>query len=200
MPGLRHRLETGEVGRVRPPGEPAAAVREVDRDEHDVDRPGGHQRDECQVEPREPDRGQPDQHADRAGDRAGDEEQDREREIAWRSSRVSPSTPRSRAAPPAPARSGRRGRTGCRAERDHRVDRDARERRRPVRAERGQDEERDRQERRDREDANDRRPVERAGERAATPARSRGVRRLQCLACRPGDRRRRGGVRARAAR
>ncbi len=131
-----HGLEPGEVGRARAPGEAAAAVREVDRDQHDVHCTGGHQRDQREVEPREADRRQPDEHAHAAGDRPGDEEQDGEGEVdgVVEAGRGPDPDHEQRHLPERdqPDAAVQHPEPEC----DHRVDRDARERGRPVGADR----------------------------------------------------------------
>jgi hypothetical protein len=155
-----HGLEPREVGGVRPSGEAAAAVREVDRDQHDVHGAGRHQRDQGQVDAGESDRGQADQDPHDAGDRRRHEQQDRERQVRGE---VQPGrsphpdheqchlSERDQADPAA---------EDAEPERDDRVDRDAREGRRPVGADGRQHEEGDCEERGDREPADDGRPVE----------------------------------------
>ena len=155
-----HGLEPGEVGRARSPGEAAAAVREVDRDQHDVHRPGGHQRDQREVEPREADRREPDEHADAAGDRPGDEEQDGEGEVDGEVEAGRGPDPdheqRHLSERDQPDAAVQHPEPEC----DHRVDRDTRKGGRPVGADRREDEEGNREEHRDRKDTHDRRPVE----------------------------------------
>ena len=101
----------------RAAGEAVAAVREVDRRQHDVDGAGRHQRDQGEVEAAKPQRRQPDQHADHAGDRAGREQQQRERQARRVREPRRRSRRRSRAARSGRARSSRRGRRGSRGRR-----------------------------------------------------------------------------------
>jgi hypothetical protein len=60
--------------------ETVAAVGEVGRGQHDGDRAGEHQRDQGEVEPAQPQRGQTDQRAQHHRDQPGQEQDDRERQ------------------------------------------------------------------------------------------------------------------------
>ena len=140
-------LQPREVGGRGAAGEAGAAVREVDRGQHDVHGAGRHQRDQREVEAAQAEGRQADQHAHDARDRAGDEQQDRERQVGCvRDPRRRPGADREQRdlaerdhADAAVQRHEARG--------DHRVDRDCRQGLDPVPAEHGrQDEQRDAEE------------------------------------------------------
>ena len=143
--GPSHRGRAGrELSGQRPPLEAAAAVREVDRRQRDGRRAREHQRDQREIETREPKRRQADEDPDRAGDPTRCEQEQRKGE-------------RGRIGEPSADPAADRQQRDL-AERDHpdaavedaeaqscdRIDGDAREGRDPVRAhDRRQDADRD---------------------------------------------------------
>ncbi len=153
--------------RRRPAGEAPAAVRKVGDREHHGRGAGEHQRDQRQVEAREPERRKADERADPARDRPSEEQQERKRQ------RRRVREPRADPAADGQQRHLAEGDhpdaavEDAEAERHDRVDRDARRCRDPVGCgDRRHADERDDEHRGDDEGADDRPPLE-AGDLAA---------------------------------
>ncbi len=161
--GPPHRERAREVAGCFSTCEPTAPVREVDHRQDDGRRPREHERDERQVETREPQCGKPYQHPYCARDRPDEQYQHRKRELR----RVGESGPR-------PAADREQGDLAERdhpdpavqepeARCDHGVDGDARQRGDPVRTEEArQPEQREQQEAENDQTAHDRAPVDRS--------------------------------------